>query len=471
MLHRRMAGNAGVQLVAKAILLLVSMAGFSFLTRYLGPTQYGRYSLILNVFGIVGIIAELGLGTIGIRELAARRDKVETILPALLVARIILAILAVMAAGVLARALGYDRSLTALILLYAAIFLLRAIGAGTFGLISAAALSAWKNVAGDAVESVALLAFIAVGVVTARSLGWFVSGAVVSAAGGTLVIIVLAWRDGPRHWNIDWRYCLRLLQEAAPLAIAGLFSVIYFRLDALMLSKMSDADAVGIYGAAYKYVESASVINAIFLSSIFPVLSYCFEHDKPRFVAYYRHALEWTSAFACSLALFLYIFADPLILLLSGTAYAESAAVLRIFCGAIMGFFINNIGVHLLFAARLQKHVVSINMIAAGAKIAANLFLIPRYGPEGAAAATVLAELMIGLSVFITVRRLQGLPSPLVPLAKLGTVALAIILFLALLQPNLLQRALLLTGWVGFLLLLGIPQPRQVLKLLQGARG
>jgi O-antigen/teichoic acid export membrane protein len=458
-----MARNAGVQLLAKGGLLVITITTFSLLTHYLGPEQYGRYNLIISVFGMAAIIAELGLGTIAIREIATGTEKIGTVLPALLAVRIILSGLALATAVMIGGALAYDDELLRLIL--------RGFGSGAFGLVSAAALQSWKNVIADTSESLTFLAIVVLGIANHRSIDWFVLGAVASATLGTTIVICLARPPEPIVWRVDWRYCRLLLREAAPLAISGLFAVVYFRLDALMLSKLSGEGAVGVYGVASKYVECASLVSTVFLSSLFPVLSYCFEHDRPKFRSYYGHALEWTVAFAFSLALFLYAFADPLVLLLSGAAFAEASAVLRICCGTIVLLFVNNIGVHLLFAARQQKHLVWINLIAVIAKFGVNLALIPRYGAEGAAVATVLTEMMIAISVFVAVRRLHGLASPFLLLGKLGAIALAAIGVLDQFHPDLAQRAMLMVGWAGILLLLGIPKPRQVLKLLQDARG
>src|SRR5258708_23216788 len=122
-------------------------------------------------------------------------------------------------------------------------------------------------------------------------------------------------------WGLDWRYCLRLLLQALPLAIAYLFGVVYFRLDALMLSKMIDDSAAGIYGAAYKFIESSSMISGILLSSLFPVFSFFFEHDRAKFAQYYNHAIDIVLSLACLIAVFVYINADILVLSLNGQAF------------------------------------------------------------------------------------------------------------------------------------------------------
>jgi len=466
-----MAGNTGVQLLGKGFLLLVSIATFSLLTRYLGPELYGRYSLILAVFGMTAVLAELGVGTIAIRELAAKRESAERILPAVLVLRVGLGALALAASALIGWSLGYDRRLVELIVLYCLIFLVRGIGPGGFGLLSAAALQARKNVLGDAAEAFFFCALVGLGVANRFGIGWFVAAAVAAAVANSAVIFLLTRGDAPRLWRVDWRYVAGLLREAVPLAAAGLFSVIYFRIDALMLSRLSGESAVGIYSGAYKFVESAALLSTVFLSTLFPVMSYLFAHDRAELAAQYRRALEWTASFACSLALALYAFADLLVPLLSGQAFAETIVVLRICSGAILLMFLNNVSAHLLFAARQQRYLLWVNIVAALAKVAASFVVIPRYGAAGAAATTVATEMLIAACLSAAVFRLHELPSPLAAMAKLAPWGAIALVLLAFGHLDLWQRLLVLTGWMGVLLLLGRPKPSQLAVLLQKGRG
>jgi O-antigen/teichoic acid export membrane protein len=415
---------------------------------------------------MAAIIAELGLGTIAIRELAAKRVGPERILPAVIVIRIGMGLIAILVATVAANALNYDRELIGLTASFALTFIIRGVGAGTFGLLPMATLTTYRSMIADTLDALSYLGIVAIGVATNRSLDWFILGGLASALINSLTIFALTRHLSALDWRIDARYCLTLLRDAIPLAIAGIFGVLYFRIDAVMLSKLGDSAAVGIYSTAYKFVDSAGLIGTTFTSSFFPVFSYYFDRDKTTLVYYYRKAIEILAVAGLSLGLTIFVLADSLILLLNGSAYADSIGVLRICSAAIAVMFVNNVGVHLLFAARQQRQLVWINLLGVAAKIGVNFVAIPVYGPSGAAAATVLTELVIGVAIFATAAKHQRLPSALAPIGKLVLVALAAIAILEITQPLLWQRVAMLLAWAAFLIMVGMPRPRDVADLL-----
>jgi O-antigen/teichoic acid export membrane protein len=463
---RQIARNTAVQILGKGMNLAVSMGTFALITRYLGPALYGRYNVVINAAGIVAIVAELGLTTIAVREIAAKPDQVNRIIPAILMLRVVLGTLAVVASVVLAWVLRYDGALMGLIAAYAATFVIRGIGAGAFGLLAVAKLRAHLSVIADGTENWLYLLIVFVGILTHQAgLAWFIEGTLVVAALNTAIIIALTRRLAGVHWQLVWNYAWSLLREAFPLAIAGFFSTIYFRVDAIMLSKFSSVAAVGIYGVAYRFVETSSMINAMFASSFFPVLAYYFERDRNEFTFYYRKAVEMVAVAGVSLALGVFLFSDTIVQLLNGAAYGEAAGVARICCVAIAFMFVNNIGAHLLYAARQQKQLVWINLIVLLVKVGINWVAIPLYGPAGAAAATAFIEIVIGVLIFITVARVQRLQAPLMALAKLTLVATLTVAIAEVGQPMLWQRIGLMVCWAACLLALGMPKPREVALL------
>src|SRR5262249_14488752 len=155
-----------------------------------------------------------------------------------------------------------------------------------------------------------------------QGLIWFILGGVATASLNSAVIVSLTRRDwSTSTFRIDWAYCRHLVRQALPLGIAAWFAVLCFRIDALMLSSLEGEVAAGLYVAAFKFVETSSVISAVVMSSVFPVFSYAFAHDKGQFSTYYRNSLEVVVALSLSVALFLYLFAGQILLLLAGSAF------------------------------------------------------------------------------------------------------------------------------------------------------
>ena len=64
-----------------------------------------------------------------------------------------------------------------------------------------------------------------------------------------------------------------MLTGSLPLMLNHLLAHIFFRLDVWILKPLAGAAAVGLYGAAYKYIDGLNVIPSYFTLAIFPLLS------------------------------------------------------------------------------------------------------------------------------------------------------------------------------------------------------
>src|SRR4030042_2695008 len=67
---RKIAFNTAIQLVGKVITAATSVLVIAYLTRYLGVAGYGDYATIFAYLGIFGVIVDLGLFVIAVREIA-----------------------------------------------------------------------------------------------------------------------------------------------------------------------------------------------------------------------------------------------------------------------------------------------------------------------------------------------------------------------------------------------------------------
>ena len=87
-----------------------------------------------------------------------------------------------------------------------------------------------------------------------------------------------------------------LMQQALPFAIGNLFNLLYFRIDAILLSKLSSdgVDANAWYGLAYTIANAFTILpGAFMMGAMFPVLSRAWEREKGRFPSVYTFGMRW----------------------------------------------------------------------------------------------------------------------------------------------------------------------------------
>ena len=75
--RRLVAANTAVQIAGKGVTLAIGLASIAIVTRYLGPDDYGRYTLALTYIQLFGVLADVGLFTIVVREISRRPERTE----------------------------------------------------------------------------------------------------------------------------------------------------------------------------------------------------------------------------------------------------------------------------------------------------------------------------------------------------------------------------------------------------------
>ena len=89
--------------------VLLTVGSAALLFRHLGVVDTGRYVTVLALMSIVAGITDVGLTTVGLRELAVRDESEQRLLIRdLLGLRLVLSVAGVAAAGAFALAVGYD---------------------------------------------------------------------------------------------------------------------------------------------------------------------------------------------------------------------------------------------------------------------------------------------------------------------------------------------------------------------------
>lgn len=199
----------------------------------------------------------------------------------------------------------------------------------------------------------------------------------------------------------------RLLRIGAPLGVASVLNMALFRADALMVQAYDGAEAVGLYGVAFRFFESFLFVSWVLGSLTLP--RYARQSRGPESARTFDVALTTALSFYLPLAVLSLFASEWAVTTLFGARYADAAVAVPWLTGALV-----------LYAVTYQARTASVGVGARGViawiaaialviNIAANLVLIPRLGFEGAAIATALAAAVEAVLSVAAVRR-QGVP-------------------------------------------------------------
>lgn len=404
-LTKKIAFNTVTQLISKLITTAISVVMLSVLARYLGVAGFGDYSTALAFVGFVAILADMGLYTIAVREVSKQEKDEKYILSNIFTLRIVLASLFLCIAptiGFLIPVYTYDVKIGILIASIGSFFvLLDQIFVGVFQAHLKMHIRAWTEVVARTALLLMVLYFAWQGF---PLIYFFIAQGIAHG-----LQALLSWRLSRRIISFglafDIEYWKKTLYEALPLGIVIALGMVYFKVDSVMLSLMTNSETVGIYTAPYKVLEVLILFPAIFMNSVFPVISRYVQQKDDRFDASFQKSFDFMSLFAFPILVGVLLAAKGIIHLIVGEAFVGSVQVLQVLIFAVFIIFFGTVFGNFIVAAGDQKKLVPIYITSAILNIVINYALIPHYSYLGAAFATVITEVFVCVAAFIFLYR------------------------------------------------------------------
>lgn len=415
--RRRVVADLSITVGGRGLQMLLALAGSIMSARALGPLDFGRFGLVISTVTIFGTLADAGLTYTAIKLIAQHRDRDND--QTLEVGRTYLAMrlvtgAAVMLAGVLLSApiagyvLGHADLAPYLQLAFATLFSLSIssypstvlIGLSQFGRLGlAGVLNAAITVSGI------LVLFLAGQLNLATLVAWNV----VLPLASTLP----SWFMLPAEW-LPWRFRRGTISLARGsiaremvgfgkwmgLALVG--SIIASQGDLILLGRLAEPAAVGVYSVA---LTLALRLDALNQSLIFVMLPRASRLEGSGQIRHYtRRVFLGTSGMALALGV-LALLAQPLIILLYGESYTASAGLFLALAGVVLFDLIT--GSLFLVALPLNRsRVLAVaEWLRVGILGGAGWPLIAGFGGYGAAAARFLSRLAGAAYTFFALRR------------------------------------------------------------------
>ncbi|MFA5516559.1 MAG: flippase [Desulfuromonadales bacterium] len=378
----------GDQVVRKAVGLLVGVL----LARHFGPHLYGEFSYAVAVVLIVSPLAILSLDDISIRRLAqdpTRRDEILGTSFILMVVGGVFAFLLAMVAIFLVR--PGDDLVQWLVVILAAGTIVQAFIAIEFWF---EARMQWKFTVYAKTSVFLLMAVVKIGLILgSASLTAIAWASLAETALGSAGLWVVYRQRGyaVRTWRFSRVMAKSLLKDSWPLIFSALLTMVYLRIDQVMLGNMIGSEELGNYSVAVQLSEVWYFIPMVICSSVFPVIVKAELASEDLFQSHMQKLYAMMALIAYAIALPVTLFADEIVRLLFSSDYNDAGplAAILVWAGVFTG----------LGAARnvliVAKNWTRVNLITIGLggalNIILNLFLIPRYGAKGAVVATFIA--------------------------------------------------------------------------------
>lgn len=182
--------------------------------------------------------------------------------------------------------------------------------------------------------------------------------------------------------------CISLGQKGKWLLLSGLAAVVYLRIDQIMIAHLLNTEQVAYYAAAAKLSEFWYAFPIIIANAYNPLL---LEQNKTGLNHLLLKLLRLMVVTAVIISLLTLLLADNIVLLIYGDNYLASAPVLAIHIFASIFIFQRAFFSKWLIIENLLKFSLVTHGIGAVINLILNWLLIPSFGIEGAAWATVIS--------------------------------------------------------------------------------
>lgn len=471
---RKATRNTCFILLSRVITKVISFFILMYIARYLGPTDYGKFSFSFAFVYFFSFIPDLGVHNILVRESAKDPENSGKIIGNATIVKIFLSFLALSLAFSVIYIIDYPASTK--IALYIASLGLLADSISAFGIIYETKLRMEYSVLFSVSSRIFFLIFVMLAIAKNLTLTTFVFVSVASDFVHNLLMLFFSKKFVKVKFDFDFSIAKNILVEALPIALASVFSLIYYRVDVMMLSFMKDDIAVGIYSASYRITEALTFIPAAYMTSAFPLMSRYFRDSHEKFSRIYIKSFKYLFTTGLMLAILIIFNSDYIIIHMYGQEYQNSIVVLKILMGATTIMFVNNLICFTYVASGNQHVIAKITAVAALLNVILNLVLIPSNSFVGASIATFSTELLLMIFGIFWIKRnlisetlFYEIASPLV-----GAFVTSILLFS--LKPYLgtiASSLLSVASFTGILLLLrwfGSEEKELIMKIVNAKK-
>jgi O-antigen/teichoic acid export membrane protein len=370
--------------IGQGFRLIIQAAYFVLIARSLGPDGYGAFVTVVAMAALLGPFSGLGTANLFIKNVRSGKREASICWGN--------GILLTVLSGTLLSCLGVGLSallhlktgpLVVTIICVADLVLLKVTELAAFGF---AAMDQMKQTSiQSVVVSLLRLGGIVALVVTVHpvTLDLWVFTYLFTTLLGTLYALVKGWQLWGRP-VVDLRALREDATEGMFFSVAGSATTIYNDIDKIMLSKLADLAATGVYGAAYRVIDVTMTPVRSLAAAAYP---HFFRKGVGGMAQTYPYALSLiakTSIYGALASAGLWVMA-PILPHILGNQYRGVLPAVRWLALIPLLRCLHSFMADALSGAGLQRIRTGIQVMVALVNIGLNVVILPRYSWRGAA--------------------------------------------------------------------------------------
>ncbi len=373
---------------------------FALIARFFGSEFFGQYSYILNYFGIIVIFADFGLMSVLGKDIAQNKDSPQLYWGNFLFLRLSINLIVMILSIFSAYFIRKDLFPLILIGSFAIPFLASRFFEPLFQVFQRPWYSAYVSM----IYGLAHLGFTFIALKSGGKLINFILAYVIANILYAFFAFYLSKKSMKPLFEIDKTIIKNILKLSLPLGISSIFITISNRISILMLAWLKSDYAVGIYSAAYKFVEISSFLAAMATAPLIPIFA---EKAKssPEGVKYMSsNIFELLAIVLLPSGIFCSSISKEIITLIYGIRLLPSAEVFNILIWVCIIVFYSLLISSVVISFGIVRYAYWLGPLSAVLSTILNYILISKFSYMGSAWTALICEMILaGVTIIYAV--------------------------------------------------------------------
>lgn len=371
--------------------------------RILGVEGYGIFTYALSFVAVFNIFSDLGLSNLLTRDLIKRDDK-ENYLATALSIKIVLSVATLIFIGFVSPIFTNIEEAKPLMLIVAILITFDGLRSFIFSIYRSMNRMQFEAFFEILTEVIITISCIAVLFKIPSVLNFSLAYMLASGAGFILTLLFTSKYISNIIKNFKRKLLLPIVKSAWPFTVVGVFGVLMTSIDSVIIGFLKPVQDLGLFGAAQRPISIIYLIPGFMYTALLPFFSK-FAEDKEKLSKFTTTSIVISLGLAMPIVVGGAILAKPIINVIYGYNFIESANVFRILLLTMIPIFPGMILSAILLAKDKQKIFIRSTFFGAIANIILDFLLIPKYGIEGSAWATVVTQMIANSILFYEVNR------------------------------------------------------------------
>lgn len=384
----------GIKIVQSVITFFIGI----FTARYLGPSNYGIISYASSIVAFVIPIMQLGITNILVQYLVLNKDKEGEIIGSSITICVLSSIFCVVGVTAFSAIVDAGEQETTLVcFLYSLSLIFQSIELIQYWF-QAKLLSKYVSIA-------TLFAYVFVAgykiflLITQKSVIWFVLSYTIDYILIAVVLFSVYFKMGGQKLRFSKRIAFDMISKGKYYIISSMMITIFAQVDRIMIKMLIGNTAVGYYASAVTIATLTNFVFSAIIDSFRPVILEKKQNDENEFKRYMTILFGVVIYLSLAQCIFITIFSKCIVNLLYGSEYQNTVSALRIVVWYTTFSYLGSVRNIWILAEEKQKYLWILNASGALGNIILNIILIPVWGINGAALASLITQIFTNIFI------------------------------------------------------------------------